>query len=64
MNTTKNNIEHHIKKQISEREIAPSRNFGLKLKPSRNEKLKNKNKLVFGGGLSGFNVQFGSSFVF
>ncbi|MBL7878572.1 MAG: hypothetical protein JNN23_01720 [Chryseobacterium gambrini] len=27
MNTTKNSIEHHIKKQISEREIAPSRNL-------------------------------------
>ena len=44
MNTTKNNIEHHIKKQISEREIAPSRNLWSEIE-AQSERRNSKTKI-------------------
>ncbi|WP_185207928.1 hypothetical protein [Chryseobacterium sp. C3] len=44
MNTTKNNIEHHIKKQISEREIAPSRNLWSEIE-TQSERKNSKTKI-------------------
>lgn len=44
MNTTKNNIEHHIKKQISEREIAPSRNLWSEIE-TQSERNNSKTKI-------------------
>lgn len=44
MNTTKNNIEHHIKKQISEREIAPSRNLWSEIE-AQSERKNSKTKI-------------------
>ncbi|PTT72044.1 MULTISPECIES: hypothetical protein [unclassified Chryseobacterium] len=44
MNTTKNNIEHHIKKQISEREIAPSRNLWSEIE-TQSERRNSKTKI-------------------
>lgn len=44
MNTTKNNIEHHIKKQISEREITPSRNLWSEIE-AQSERKNSKTKI-------------------
>ncbi|WBV51052.1 hypothetical protein [Chryseobacterium gambrini] len=44
MNTTKNNIEHHIKKQISEREITPSRNLWSEIE-TQSERKNSKTKI-------------------
>ncbi|BEV04984.1 hypothetical protein [Chryseobacterium gambrini] len=44
MNTTKNNIEYHIKKQISEREIAPSRNLWSEIE-AQSERKNSKTKI-------------------
>ncbi|WP_336690247.1 MULTISPECIES: hypothetical protein [unclassified Chryseobacterium] len=44
MNTTKNNIEHHIKKQISEREITPSRNLWSEIE-AQSERKNSKTKM-------------------
>ncbi|MDN4012311.1 hypothetical protein QX233_07575 [Chryseobacterium gambrini] len=44
MNTTKNNIEHHIKKQISEREITPSRNLWSEIE-AQSERKSSKTKM-------------------
>lgn len=44
MNTTKNNIEHHIKKQISEREITPSRNLWSEIE-AQSERQNSKAKI-------------------
>ncbi|WBX99428.1 hypothetical protein [Chryseobacterium gambrini] len=44
MNTTKNNIEHHIKKQISEREITPSRNLWSEIE-TQSERRNSKTKI-------------------
>ncbi len=44
MNTTRNNIEHHIKKQISEREITPSRNLWSEIE-AQSERQNSKTKI-------------------
>jgi hypothetical protein len=44
MNTTKNNIEHHIKKQISEREIALLRNLWSEIE-TQSERQNSKTKI-------------------
>lgn len=44
MNTTRNNIEHHIKKQISEREITPSRNLWSEIE-TQSERKNSKTKI-------------------
>ncbi|WP_336730845.1 hypothetical protein [Chryseobacterium sp. VD8] len=44
MNTTKNNIEHYIKKQISGREITPSRNLWSEIE-AQSERKNSKTKM-------------------